>query len=376
VAAQIGLSLVLLVGAAMFIRSLEALSQTDLGFPRDRLVALDFDLEPAVQNPMDLPILARQVLTRVEAIPGMAAAAMSNRAPADTSTPTIEIQRVGDDSSRVSDVTMNLATERYFDTVGVPIVRGRTFNLSEVSSNADVVIVNESFAKRFWLDGDALDRALFLVADAKEVRVIGVARDAIYTSLSEAHRSHVYRPAAPSLTMTLLARSQGDPREAMRAIHIELDRIGPGVIGFFPRTMDEHLAVQLLPTRAAANAATLLGVVALILSATSLYALLSWFVVLRRREIGLRMALGASAKDVRRLVVGQALVAAAPGLLIGPVLAVSLAALAQSFLFGVGPADPVAIGFAMATLVGVVFVAGYLPSLRATKVDPSEALRQ
>lgn len=376
VAAQIGLSLVLIVGAAMFVRSLEALSHTDLGFPRDRLVALDFDLEPAVQNPMDLPILARQVLTRVEAIPGMVAAAMSNRAPVDSSTPTIELQRVGDDSSRVSDVTINLATERYFDTVGVPIIRGRSFNLSEVSSNADVIIVNETFAQRFWPDGDALDRALFLVRDAREVRVIGVARDAKYSSLSEAHRSHLYRPAAPNLTMTLLARSQGDPREAMRAIQSELDRVGPGVVGFFPRTMDDHLAVQLLPTRAAANAATLLGGIALILSGTALYALVSWFVVLRRREIGLRMALGASAKDVRRLVVRQALVAAAPGLVIGPVLAIGLAALAQSLLFGVGPADPVAIGFAVTTLIGVVLVAGYLPSLRATKVDPAEALRQ
>jgi ABC-type antimicrobial peptide transport system permease subunit len=176
--------------------------------------------------------------------------------------------------------------------------------------------------------------------------------------------------------MTLLARSQGEPREAMRAIQSELDRVGPGVVGFFPRTMDDHLAVQLLPTRAAANAATLLGGVALILSATALYALVSWFVVLRRREIGLRMALGASATDVRRLVVRQALVAAAPGLVVGPVLAVGLAALAQSFLFGVGPADPMAIGFAVATLVGVVLVAGYLPSLRATRVDPAEALRQ
>jgi predicted permease len=376
VAAQIGLSLVLILGAALFVRSLEALSRADLGFPRDRLVALDFDLEPAVENPMALPILARLVLTRVEAIPGMEAAAMSNRAPVDSSTPTIELQRVGDDSSRVNDVTMNLATERYFDTVGVPILRGRKFTLSEVTSNADVVIVNESFAQRFWPDGDALNRAVLLVPDAKEVRVIGVARDAKYSSLSEAHRSHVYRPAAPSLTMTLLARSLGDPREALRAIQSELDRIGPGVVGFFPRTMDDHLAVQLLPTRAAANAATLLGGVALILSATALYALVSRFVVMRRREIGLRMALGASARDVRRLVVRQALVAAAPGLVIGPVLAIGLAALAQSFLFGVGPADPVAIGFAIAILTGVVFVAGYLPSLSATKVDPAEALRQ
>ena len=376
VGAQIGLSLVLVVGAAMFVRSLDALSQTDLGFPRDRLVAFDFDLEPAVQNPMDLPILAREALTRVEAIPGILSAAMSNRAPVDQSTPTIELQRVGDDGSRASDVTMNLATERYFETVGLPIIHGRPFSLTEVTSNADVIIINESLAKRFWPDGDAIDRALYLVREARQVRVIGVARDSKYTLLSESRRSHVYRPAAPNLTLTLLARTNAESREAMRAIQRELDKIGPGVVGFFPRTMDDHLAVQLLPTVAAMNAATLLGGVALLLSATALYALVSWFVVLRRREIGLRMALGASARDVRRLVVRQALSAAAPGLIVGPILAVSLASLAQSFLFGVGPADPVAMGFGMATLLVVVLAAGLLPSLKATRVDPAEALRQ
>lgn len=375
VAAQIGLSLVLIIGAAMFLSSLDALGRAGLGFSRDGLVALDFDLEPAVQNPMDLPIMARETLTRVASIPGMVAAAMSNRAPVDQATPSVELQRAGDEASRMSDVTMNLATEHYFDTVGVPIVRGRTFSVSEVTASADV-IVNETLARRLWDGSDALDRAVFLVREAKTVRVIGVARDAKYSSLTETNRPHIYRPSAPNLMLTLLARTRRDPREALRAIQIELDKVGPGVVGFFPRTMDDHLEVQLLPTRAAANAASILGVLALILSATALYALVAWFVVSRRREIGLRMALGASAVDVRRLVVRQAVVAAIPGLVIGLILAVTLATLSQSLLFGVSPADPAAIGGAITTLLVVVLLAGYLPSRQATRVDPAEALRQ
>jgi len=376
VSAQIGLSLVLIVGAAMFLRSLDALASIDLGFPRDRLVALDFDLEPAVRDRAELPAMAREALARVNAIPGVIASAMSNRAPVDQSTPTVVLQLVGDESSRISDVTMNLATEGYFDTVGIPLLQGRSFNLSEVDSDADVIIVNESLARRFWPDGDVLDRPVFLVGESRTARVIGVARDAKYSTVTESNRAHVYLPVAPSLTLTLLARTSDDSREALRAIQQQLDQVGPGVVGFFPRTMDDHLAVQLLPTRAAANAATVLGILALLLSAAALYALVAWFVVLRQREIGLRMALGASHSDVRRLVVGQAVVAAAPGLVLGLVLTVTLATLAQSILFGVNPADPVAIGGGVTSLLIIVLLAGYFPSRQATKVDPAIALRQ
>ena len=376
VSSQVCISLVLIVAATLFLRSLDALLTTNLGFSRDRLVAMDFDVEPQGQMPGDLTALARHALTRVENMPGVSSAAMSNRAPIDQSTPIIEVQLPGRDASSISDVTMYLATERYFDTVGVGMAAGRAFTTAEVSTAADVAIVNESLAARLWPGAAAVDRALYLPGEGKTLRIIGVARDSKYRTLTESARPHVYRPAAPTLGLTLLARTRGDPRETLRAIQGELDRVGPGVVGFFPRTLDDHLAVQLLPTRAAARAATLLGAIALLLSALALYALVAWFVVLRRREIGVRMALGASTRDVRRLVVRQAFAAAAPGVVAGTALAIGLGVVAQSALYGVSAVDPTALVVGVGALALVVLIAGYVPSRAATRVDPVQALRQ
>jgi putative ABC transport system permease protein len=154
-----------------------------------------------------------------------------------------------------------------------------------------------------------------------------------------------------------------------------LDAVGPGVIGFFPRTLDDHLAVQLLPTRAAAAAATALGTLALVLSAAALYALVSWFVLLRAREISVRLALGASPRQVQGLIVRQALLTALPGLLGGALLTVAMGLAARSALFGVSPYDPVAVGVGILVLLSIVLIAGYVPSVRATNVQPSASLR-
>jgi hypothetical protein len=294
----------------------------------------------------------------------------------DQSTPAVEISVPGDVATLMSDVTMNLATAGYFDTVGIPIVRGRMFSTAETNSTADVAIVNESLARRLWPEGDALDRALHLRSENRTVRVVGVARDAKYRTLTESSAPHLYLPTPAALNLTLLARTRDDPRQALRALQRELDGVGPGVVGFFPRTFDDHVAVQLLPTRAAANVASALGILALLLSAAALYALVAWFVALRRREIGVRVALGASARDVRRLVMRQAFAAAWPGIGAGVVLAIGLAMVARSALFGVGPADPIALALGVGSLLIIVLVAGYVPSRAATRVHPAQALRQ
>jgi predicted permease len=375
VSAQVCITLVLIVGATLLLRSLDALSTADLGFPRDRLVALDFDVEPQMTMAGGLAALADEALTRVDRMPQVQAAAMSNRAPVDQSTPIIEVQVPGNDASRTGDVTQYLATQRYFDAVGIRLIAGRTFTAAEVAAAADVVIVNESLAARLWPHSTAVDCALYLPSEARTLRVVGVARDSKYRALTESSRPHVYRPTPPALGLTLLARTRGEPRETLRAIQRELDGVGPGLIGFFPRTLDDHLAVQLLPTRAAARAATVLGVLAWLLSALALYALVAWFVVLHRREIGVRMALGASARDVRTLVVRQAFGAAAPGLVIGAVLAIGLGTAARSAFYGVSPADPVALGVGIVALIVVVLFAGYIPSRVATAIDPASSLR-
>jgi ABC-type antimicrobial peptide transport system permease subunit len=154
-----------------------------------------------------------------------------------------------------------------------------------------------------------------------------------------------------------------------------LDEVGPGVVGFFPRTMDDHLAAELLPARVAAAVATALGLVGLALSGVGLYGLVAWLVERRRREIGVRLALGAQPSAVVRLVVGQAASAAAPGVAAGAVVAAALGWTLRARLFGVGPLDPWAFVIGAGALAAVVVVAAWVPSARASRIDPVTALR-
>lgn len=375
VAAQVAISIVLLTGATLFARSMDALAALDVGFPRQGLIAMDFDLEPSAPSASMLPALAREALDRTAAVPGVIATAMANRAPIDSSTPRLSIAAPGPDRRGIDDVTLYLVTERYFDTIGLPLVRGRAFSATESVREDDVVIVNETLAARLWPDGDVLDRPLLLPSQQRTVRVIGVARDSKYRSLSEPALPHIYRPVRPAFSLALLVRTNDDPRQTILAVQQALDRVGPGVVGFFPRTMDDHLAIDMLTTRAAARASATLGALALMLSAAGLYGIVMWFVEVRRREIGVRVALGASANDVRWLVVRQAMMAAAPGVIIGLMTAVALTLFGQSLFVGIDAVDPASLSLGIATLAVIVLAASYLPSRRATQVDPVIVLR-
>jgi hypothetical protein len=273
----------------------------------------------------------------------------------------------------LSDVTFYLVTAAYFDTVGIPLIAGRGFSTAESESRADVVVVNAALAAALWPRGDAIDRTIYVTDTA--LRVVGVARDAKYRTITESGRPHFYRPTPPALGLTLLARTADDPRAALRALQQTLDTVGPGLVGFFPRTLDDHLAIELLPTRAAAAAATGLSAVALVFSGIGLFGLVSWFVAMRSREIGIRLALGASAGSIRALVVGHAVRTALPGLIAGAFLAVALALLARTALFGVAPLDPAAFAAGIVALVMVVAAAAYGPSRRASHIDAASLLR-
>jgi hypothetical protein len=274
------------------------------------------------------------------------------------------------------DVTVYLATAGYFDTVGLPLAAGRSFTHAEAESSARVVIVNEALATRLWPPGDALDRELHIPAEGGSLRVVGVARNSKYRSLSEADRPHFYRPTPAGLGLTLLARTRGDAHDALGSMQRVLDRVGPGLVGFFPRTLGDHLVIETLPSRVVARTATTVGTLALLMSTVGLYGLVAWFVELRRREIGVRMALGASVRDVRRLVVRQALTTAVPGMAAGLAVAVALGMTGQSVLFGVQPLDPLSLAAGVIALAAVVVAASYVPVRRATRVDPALVLKQ
>ncbi len=188
--------------------------------------------------------------------------------------------------------------------------------------------------------------------------------------------SHVYRPAPAGFNLTLLVRTADDPRRTLVAVQDVLDRVGPGVVGFFPRTMDDHLASELLPARVTAAAATGLGLIGLVLSGVGLYGLVAWLVERRRREIGVRLALGAPPSAVVRLVVGQAAWAAAPGVVAGAGVAVALGLALRARLFGVSPLDLWAFAIGAGALAAVVVLAAWVPSARASRIDPVETLRE
>ena len=237
------------------------------------------------------------------------------------------------------------------------------------------MVINETLAGRLWPDGDGLDHAIILEPEGRRVQVIGIARDSKYRTLSEASRSHFYLPAAAAFGRSVV-RTKADPRHTLASLQRALDHIGPGLVGFFPRTLDDHLAVDMLPTTTAARVALALGILALLLSGAGLYGMVMWFVVIRQREIGVRRALGASGLAVRRLVVGRADgLATAPGLVVGVAMAIAIAFLGRSLFVGVGVVDPIALCLGIGAIVAVVLIASYLPSRRATRVDPLIVLR-
>ena len=372
VSAQVAMCLVLIVGATLFGRSLERLATADLGIVREGLLALDFDIEPTVTRGQTPDAVAHEALRRTRGLPGVEAAAMASRAPVDTSTPLMRVFAPGAAESDALEVTFNTVTSGYFETVGVPLVSGRPFAEGEAGG---VAIVNETLARRLWPEGDALGRALALDVGAPTVQVVGVARDARYRAITDERRPHLYLPTAPAFGHALLVRTSADPRGMLRAVQDLLDDVGPGVAGFFPRTADDHLAIQLLPTRAASLVAEWLGALALVFCAVGLYGLIAWFAELRRAEMAIRLALGATRLDVERLILRQAFATSAPGILAGTLISWAGTIAAGGLLYGVGGLEVTALGAGAGVLGLLVLAASWVPARRAASTDPASALR-
>jgi predicted permease len=371
VAAQVAVALVLVIGAALFARSADRLSHADLGVDSTGLVALDFDIEPHEAAGQPPGFLAAEALRQTRGLPGVVAAAMANRAPVDSSTPTTTV--AGESTpARSIDVTVNTVTAGYFETVGTPLLAGRSF--SDDDGDA-VAIVNAALARRLWTEGDALGRTLHLVSEGRMVQVIGVARDARYRNISESGLPHVYLPTRPAFGLALLVRTSRDPRRLLLDVQDALDGIGAGVTGFFPRTHDDHLAIQRLPTRVASTTAAWLSGLAMVLCAAGLYGLVTWLVTLRQTEMAVRLALGATRRDVERLVLRQALAAAGPGLVAGILLAFAGAVLARGMLHGLEAVDVIAVPGGIAAVLALVGGASWWPARRAGRTDPATALR-
>ncbi len=317
---------------------------------------------------------------RVRALPGVQAVAHASRAPLS-----VNFNRIGVAPAELTEpdaafvpVEMAVVGAGYFDALGVPVLVGRP--LDDVIDTADsppVAIVNEAFARRFWPDGSAVGRRIRTGSD--ESTVVGVVRDYRVRFLQEPPTPYVHfaasqRPGMVSAAV-LLARTRGDAGTLAVAMQRELRRIDPDVVFWPGLTMRDNVATQLLPVRLLSAMLGTSGVVAVWLAALGLYGVIAHAVVRRTREIGIRMALGATPRDVLGLVVRQGGVLVGAGAAVGVALAFAAARATAGVLFGIDATDPLAWGGAVVTLAVVGGLAHAVPARRAVRVAPAVALR-
>jgi macrolide transport system ATP-binding/permease protein len=382
VVGQVALTLLLLVGAGLFLRGLQRATDLDPGFDAERLVAISFDLGlHGYDEPRGRAYFAR-VLERVRAVPGVRSAALAEHLPLGFgwTNSGIGIEGVDPGPRGAIEVGRDDVTADYFATMGIPIVRGRAFDGRDRAGAPRASIVNEAFAARYWPGQDPIGKRItHSPGDPSAWHVVvGVARDAKYRTLSEPPRPIFYDAWEQRYSdeVTLVVRVDGAPAAMLEPVRRAAASVDPALPLFEVKTVEEHLAVSLLPVRLASTVLAAFGGLALVLAAMGLYAVMAFAVSQRVREIGVRIAVGARPRDVLTMVVGQGLRLAAVGLVIGIAAALPLTRLVESQLYGASTADP-AVYAAIAVLVILAMVAAsWLPARRAAAVDPMQALRQ
>jgi predicted permease len=390
VVAQVAFSIMLVIGAGLFVRALQRAAEIDPGFDPRGLELAALDLSLGNYTAETGPQFASQVIERVRQVPGVESAALAAMVPlglgglglgglAVPGAPT-------EQGRRFVEADWNVVTPGYFHTMRMKLATGRDFTDGDRDGAAPVVIVNETAAKRFWPGvpaEDVVGRALLQqtgTAGAQDatrtLTVVAVARDSKYRSLGEDPRPFVYVPIAQQYMprTTIVARSTNGQRLAAE-IRGLLASMNPNLPIVAALTFDDYASFGLVPQRVAASVSGSLGVVGLLLAAIGIYAVTAFMVTSRGREIGIRMALGAQQSDAVRMVLRQGMLLTAVGSAIGLALAAAVSRLLASLLFGVSAADPLAYGGA-ALLFGVVgLIACYVPARRATRINPIEALR-
>jgi predicted permease len=381
VTAQLTLSVVLLIGAGLFIRSLQSANRIDPGFRVDRALTVPINLGLLRYNETAGSNFYRDLLSRVQKQPGVERASLVRFQQLGFSF--AQYQVIGEGSGAESadegvDVGFNVVGPNYFKTMETPLLRGRDFAETDRKGSPGVVVINETLAGMLWPHDEALGKRLSVGGrEGPFLEVVGVARDGKYRSLGETARPYVYQPVLQSYDpkMTLVVRTTGEPQALAPAVREQIRALDPKLPITDVKTFRDQLDLSLFPSRVAAWTLGGFGVLALLLAAIGIYGVVSYSVAQRTQEIGVRMALGARRKDVLRLVLGQGLFVIAFGLAVGLLLAFASTRLISGFLYGVGATDLLTFCGVPLLLGTVALGASYIPAWRATKVDPLVALR-
>lgn len=377
---QVAFSFLCLVMAALFLRSIARAYQIDPGFETKRLAIFMTNPGQAGYNKAQTSAFYKDVRERVDALPGVASASWSANLPLWgrlTSGLKIEGRAQRSKADIVTTIT-NTVDVDYFETAGVSILEGRGFTAADHADSTPVAVVNRKAADDYWPGQSALGKRIQLPGENNLRQIVGIARTANYSSLGEPAQPCVYVPLAqnPSDSMTLYVRSKGAPGTILLAVQQAVHALAPRVSVNDVRTGAKIVDQGLFGAKIAVALLALFGLLALGLASVGLYGIMAYSVTLRKREIGLRMALGAAQGSVLRLILKQGMSLVAAGVVIGLAAALVIGHLLARLLFGVGASDPISVAAAAAVLSLAALVACYLPARSASRVDPLVALHE
>ena len=376
---QVSLSFVLLVGTALLVQSLQNIRTTNPGFTTDRVLNTAVDLVSAGYDVPRAKAFQDELLDRVVALPGVESAAFARVTPlgygAYSSSP-IAVDGYNVPPEEEPTVEYNEVGPAYFATMGVRLISGREFSRADDESGVLVAVVNETMAAQFWKDKNPVGQRIQV--KGRWMTIVGVAKDSKVQSMRDLPKPFFYVPRRQNFTIggSLNIRTPLSPQTMAGALSREVQSLDANLALYEVITLQEQVDRSTSPQKVAVTLLAVLGGLALLLSATGLYGVMSYSVSQSRCELGLRMALGARASNLLRLVMSQALALTAAGVLLGLGAALLLTRLFGNYLYRVSPHDPRAFAIALAVMLATAIAASFLPAWRATRTDPMRALRQ
>jgi putative ABC transport system permease protein len=382
VVAEVALALVLLAGAGMLVRSLSNLLRVDPGFSRDRVLALQIFLGRAYyENPAATNAFYDQTLERVAAVPGVQHAAVVSSPPflqMEQDVPFTVVGRPAPPTGSAPSAYYTAVSDEYAAAMSIPVRRGRFFTRDDRTTSTPVVVLDEAMARRFFPAEDPIGKRLTVMTGRPVVReVVGVVGDVLHSGLDASPRAEMFVPRSqdPIPEMTFVVKTAGDPGAMTPAIKAAIRQVNPQQTFAKTATMERIVEDSMRQRRLDLFLFVSFAALALALAGIGIYGVVAYVARCRTREIGIRMALGAGAADVIRLVVREGMRPAVAGVSIGLIGALAAARLMRSMLFGLGAADPLTFAAVAGVMLCLALVACWIPARRAARLDPLDSLR-
>jgi predicted permease len=380
VTSEVALAVIALVGAGLFLKSFQTARAIDPGFKPEGVALARFDFSTASYDARQTDSYCRRLREQLERQPGVTAVSYDDSPPLGFSGgnwETLEVEGYVPGPNENMKIYRDLVSPGYFETMKIPLVEGRDFDLRDDANSLKVMIVNQEFVRRFLANRSVIGRKVH--GWGEWFTIVGVVKDSKYHRVSEGPQPYFYIPIRqifrPEYGLTFDVRTSGSVNEAIAALRREATAIDPELAIFDAEPMTEYVAASLFGAKVAASLLSVLSGLGLLLAAIGLYSVMAYAVAQRTGEIGIRVTLGAQPRDIMRLVIRQGLAFAAAGLVVGSLAAAALARVLAAMLVGVSPADPQVYAAAAAFTALVTLASAAIPAWRALRVDPAVALR-